>query len=174
MKTCYCCRRNEEEVRSELLRLVQEDFENEEKFVRMEMEEENKKVLDLQEEWESLKRRAANDLADVFKIDVFSILKGNSPVKADGLEAFFKNAEKALGSRLGAISPDSIERDIRDKIDSIKNLTEFNERMIEARERYEKAREAIGREKDWIVNATMRVGESSQGIPICKACLSAK
>jgi hypothetical protein len=172
VKACYCCRRNEDEIRNELLRLIQEDYDDEDKFVRMEMEEEDKKALDLQEEWESLKKKAAAGMADIFSVDVFSILRGGPSVEANALGAFIKNAEKALGGTLANISPNSIESEIRDKIEKIKNLNDYNERMVASKRRYESARESIMKEKSWFAKKSVRIGESSQEIAICRICSS--
>jgi len=159
-------------VRDELLRLADEEYGAEEKLVRMEMEEEDKKVLDLQAEWESLRKRATENLAGIFSVDVFSLLKGGPSAPGGAIESFLKNADKALGSALGGLEPSSVEREIREKIEMIRNMGDYNGRMAAARERRERLRDSIMRETAWIASATIATGEREHTVPICRICAS--
>lgn len=174
MRSCYCCRRSEDEVRDELLRLAAEEYEAEEKFVRMEMEEENKKVLDLQAEWEGLRKKATENLAGIFSVDVFSLLKGGASAPVGALDSFLKKADAALGSALGGLGPNSVENEIREKIEMIRNLGDFSGRMAAARERRDGLRDSIMREKAWLANAAIPVGEREQKVLICRVCASGR
>jgi hypothetical protein len=172
MRSCYCCRRNEAEVRDELLRLAEEEYGAEERFVRLEMEAEDKKVLDLQAEWESLRKKASENLAGIFSVDVFSLLKGGPAAPSGAIDSFLKNADKALGSALGGLEPSSVEREIREKIEMIRNLGDYSGRMAAARERRERLRDSIMREPAWLASATVAVGGCEQKVPVCRICAS--
>jgi hypothetical protein len=172
MRSCYCCGRSEDEVRDELLRIADEEYAAEDKFVRMEMEEEDKKVLDLQREWENLRQKASDNLAGIFSVDVFSLLKGGASSQGGAIDSFLKNAEKALGSAVSGLDPDSVEREIREKIEMIKNLNDYNGRMTAARERHERLRDSILREKEWLTTTTIKLGENALTAPICRVCAS--
>jgi hypothetical protein len=161
-------------VRDELLRLAEEDYEAEERFVRLEMEEEDKKVLDLQAEWESLKKKASRDLAGVFSVDVFSLLRSGPSAPGGAIESFLKNADAPLASALGGLEPNSVEREIREKIEMIRNLGDFNGRMTAARDRRERLRASIMKETGWLANVKVAVGEQEQTVHICRICASAR
>jgi hypothetical protein len=170
MKTCYCCKRNEDEVRKDLLAINKEKFENEDKFVRLEMEEENKQVLDLEKEWEDIKQKASSSLNDLFKVDIVSLLS-NQLSSTSMIPDFLKRAESVFGNSLRTMNPLDIEKEIRKKIDQIKNIPEYENRIKKARDHYQEKEKQISNVNSLMIERTIVLGAGMEmQVPICVVC----
>jgi hypothetical protein len=170
MRTCYCCKRNEDEVRNELLAINKEKFEDEDKFVRLEMEEENKLVLDLEKEWEDIKQKSSSRLNDLFKVDIVSLLS-NQLSSTSMIPDFIKRAESVFGNTLKTMNPMDIEKEIRKKIDQIKNIPEYENRIKKARDQYLENEKQISNVNNLIIERTIVFGSGiNMQVPICIVC----
>ncbi len=166
---CYICGRTKEEVIEAMKQLAKTEYEASEQIIKLEMETENKKIMDLQEEWEALKRKVSTDISSIFTIDIKTLLEGKIG-ESDTLLTFLKNAEKVIGTNL---NPATMERDFQDKLDKMKNLDEFNKRVADARKKYETALEDIPREKQWLLKRELKIGSFVLQVPVCRICSGA-
>jgi hypothetical protein len=170
MKTCYRCKRNDDEVRKELLAINKEQFESEDKFVRLEMEEENKQVIDLEKEWEDIKQKASNSISDIFKVDLISVLN-NQLSSTSLIPDFLKKAEMVFGNTMKTMNPMDIEREIRKKVEQIKNIPEYENRITKARDQYVEKEKQIANERNLIIERNLVVGNGIElKVPICIVC----
>jgi hypothetical protein len=166
---CYCCGRTKEEVIETMKQIAKAEYEASEQIIKLEMETENKKIMDLQAEWEALKQKVSTDISSIFTIDIKTLLEGKIG-ESDTLLTFLKNAEKVIGTNL---NPATMEREFQDKLDKMKNLDEFNKRVAEARRKYEMALQEITREKQWLLKREFKVGSTILQIPVCRICSGA-
>jgi hypothetical protein len=177
MKICYICHRTEEEVRNILVEQLQTELQQEEQFTRIEMENENKKILDLQEEWEILKKNAANDISNIMGNDIFYLLKNVAANQNIDLKQYFDKAGSVLGNSINSIKVKDIEAELKDKIDKIKNLSEYNNRLDETRKRYQSTIDDLNGTKDLIKQLKIKLSNSSLqkqsevNIEVCDVCL---
>jgi hypothetical protein len=178
MSICYCCHRNEEEVRNAILEILQTELKEEEQFVKMEMEEENKKILDLQEEWERLKKKTTDDVSNIFGMDVFYLLQNVASNQSVDIKKYFEKAEQILGNSINSIKVNDIEKELKDKIDKVKNLTEYNIRLGETRIRFQERINNIKTDKWLIQKKRIDIKEPEKksatredvSVAICRIC----
>ena len=116
MNTCYICHRSDEEVRIFLLEMIQNELKQEEQFVKIEMEDENKKILDLQSEWEILKKKASSDISNIMGNDIFYLLKNVAANQNVDLKEYFDRAGAVLGSSINSIKVKDIEDELKIKL----------------------------------------------------------
>jgi hypothetical protein len=177
MNTCYICHRNDDEVRTFLIELVQNELNQEEQFVKIEMEDENKKVLDLQAEWEILKTKASNDISNIMGNDIFYLLKNVAVNQNVDLKEYFDRAGAVLGNSINSIKIKDIENELRDKIDKIKNLNEYNTRLENTRTKYQISIDEIKENKNLIQKTKIKLSKNDIDdmidevhIDICSVC----
>jgi hypothetical protein len=179
MSTCYCCRRNEEEVRNAIIEMLQTELKDEEQFVKMEMEEENKKILDLQEEWEKLKKKTTDDISNIFGMDVFYLLQNVASNQNVDIKKYFEKAEQVLGNSINSIKVNDIEKELNDKIDKVKNLTEYNTRLAETRIRFQERINDIRVDKSLLQKKRIDIRDPKKQssnredveVDICRICI---
>jgi hypothetical protein len=177
MSTCYICHRTEEEVKKYLLEQIDERIKQEEQNIKMEMEENNKKVLDLKEEWENIKVKASSDISTIMNNDVFYLLKNVAVNQNIDLKSYFDRAGEILGSSINSVKAKDIESKINEKIEEVKNLGEYTSRVEQIRNKYKMIIEILNEKYDIIKEIEVMViknekidGEATINVPICDIC----
>jgi hypothetical protein len=134
------------------------------------MEEENKKVIDLEKEWEEMKQKASSSLNDIFKVDIVTLLS-NQLSSTSMIPDFLQKAELVFGNTLKNMNPMDIEKEIRMKIEQIKNIPEYENRTNQARDLYQEQEKQIGTVKNLIIEKTIAFGSGMEmQVPLCIIC----